>query len=58
MVQDDLQKKGYNKEEEYFHKLNQKLIKDRAEATKNKHKGGEAEKKEENKQPQNEIKPN
>lgn len=29
MVQEDLKKKGYNKEEEYFQKLNKKLIKDK-----------------------------
>lgn len=26
MVQKDLKEKGYNKEEEYFHELNKKLI--------------------------------
>ncbi len=36
-MKSDLNKKGYDKEEEYFHKLNQELIKKQEEKKASKH---------------------
>lgn len=36
MIQKDLKKKGYDKEEEYFNKLNKELIKKKQQASKDK----------------------